>query len=70
MAKKPILQAVDAGNNIVEDADCGLSVEPENVEAIANGIMELKFMAPCQLEKMGKNGYEYVMKYHTYDVLN
>ena len=38
MAARPVLMAIDAGNDPVRDADCGLTVEPENPIAIAQGI--------------------------------
>lgn len=40
MASKPIIQAIDAGNNLVQEANCGLYAEPENVEAIAQAILK------------------------------
>ena len=42
MASKPVIQAIDAGNNLVEEAQCGLYAEPDNIEEIceiADGIM-------------------------------
>lgn len=69
MASKPILQAIDAGNDIVKEAQCGVSVDAENVTEIVNGILRLKNMPIEEREKLGKNGYEYVLKYHSYDVL-
>lgn len=70
MAGKPIVQAIDAGNNIVKDAQCGLSVEPDNSNAIADAIRKLKELDSRLLEEFGNNGHEYVLKYHSYDVLS
>ena len=69
MAAKPIIQAIEAGNNLVKEADCGVYAEPENVEAIAQAVLKLKAASSEEREKLGKNGYEYVLKYHSYDVL-
>jgi len=65
-AEKPILYAVNSGNNIVAEANCGLSVEAENPQAIAKGILKLYKMSNDERETLGKNGKKYLLKYHTY----
>ncbi|MDR3259742.1 MAG: glycosyltransferase family 4 protein [Fusobacteriaceae bacterium] len=69
MAKKPIIQAIEAGNNIVKEANCGLYAEPDNIEEITCAICHLQEIQEEERRKLGENGYQYVMKYHTYDVL-
>jgi len=69
MASKPIIQAINAGNNLVREADCGFDVEPENVNAIAAAIQKLQSMSQTELKQLGKNGHEFVIKNHTYSVL-
>ncbi len=69
MASKPIIQAINAGNNLVREADCGFDVEPENVNAIATAIQKLQSMSQTELKQLGKNGHEFVIKNHTYSVL-
>lgn len=69
MAGKPIIQAIDAGNNIVEEVNCGLYAEPENVNAIADAIRKIKDMPLEDREKMGKNGRKFVLENHSYGVL-
>lgn len=69
MAQKPIIQAIDAGNNIVKEANCGIYAEPENVEEISLAILKLRKLPREELEKLGKNGYDYVTKKHSYDTL-
>lgn len=69
MAKKPIVQAIDAGNNLVKEANCGIAVEPENVSAIANAISELQQMSEINRQTLGNNGYLFVNKHHTYAIL-
>lgn len=66
MAAKPIIQAIAAGNNIVQEANCGLSVEPENSDAIAEAIMILHSMSEKERNILGNNGYRYVIKNHNY----
>lgn len=69
MASKPILQAIEAGNDLAKDADCGITVEPDNVAKIADAITTLANMAEKDRDRLGQNGHDYVLKYHTYDVL-
>lgn len=55
--KKPTLLAIDGvSRDLINKADCGLYVEPENADAIAAGILELKNQKD-RLEEMGHNGY-------------
>ena len=69
MSGKPIVHAVEAANDPVAEAGCGISVEPENAEAIADAIMKLKVMPADELQRLGSNGHQYVLKNHTYSVL-
>ena len=69
MAGKPIIQAIDAGNNVVKEVDCGIDIEPENPQAIADAITKLINTSPKELEKMGKNGHDFVIKNHDYQIL-
>ena len=69
MAGKPIIQAIEAGNNIVKEAKCGLYVTPDNIEEITNAILELKEMSSTDRKKLGDNGNQYVLQYHSYEVL-
>lgn len=69
MAAKPIVHAVEAANDPVAEAGCGISVEPENPKAIADAVLRLVSMSPDEREEMGRRGHEYVLKYHTYSVL-
>ena len=69
MAAKPIIQAIDAGNNVVKEVGCGIDIEPENPHAIANAITELMNKPKEELEKMGQNGHDFVLKNHDYSIL-
>ena len=70
MAGKPIIQAIEAGNNLVAEADCGFYAEPENVAAIKNVILKLKNLSKEEREKLGNNGKQFVLKEHSYTVLS
>lgn len=69
MAAKPIIQAIDSGNDLIGEAECGITVEPENVSAIAEAIVQLADLTPEERQKLGENGHQYVLKHHTYNVL-
>jgi glycosyltransferase involved in cell wall biosynthesis len=69
MAGRPIIQAIEAGNDPVAESSCGISVSPENPVAIAEAIKKLFFMSAVEREEMGMKGREYVIKNHNYKVL-
>ena len=66
---KPIVYAIDSGkSNIVKVANCGVSVEAQNENAIANGVKELYDMGEKGVH-LGENGKNYILKNFTYDKL-
>ncbi|MBQ4433564.1 MAG: glycosyltransferase, partial [Bacteroidales bacterium] len=69
MAAKPIIQAIDSGNDLIGEAECGITVEPEKTSAIAEAIVQLADLTPEERQKLGENGHQYVLKHHTYNVL-
>lgn len=69
MAGRAILHSVEAGNDPVADADCGLTVPPESAAAVAQGLRHLASKSAEERKKMGDRGRAYVMTHHTYSVL-
>ena len=69
MAARPVLMAIDAGNDPVKEAGCGLTVEPENPEAIVKGVRTLLACSKCELFEMGQRGRTYILAHHTYPIL-
>ena len=69
MAAKPIISAISAGNDPISEAQCGITVEPENPQAIADGILKLAALSEEEREAMGKRGRDYILKNQTYDIL-
>ncbi len=68
---KPVVQAVSCSNNIVEEARCGISVEPENPYLVRDAILKLLHMEKKQLDAMSANGRNYILKNHLYrDLIN
>lgn len=69
MASKPIIHAVDAPNNFVDKAKCGIALNAEDSEEIVNSIIKLKQMPKEKLQKMGRNGHEFVKNNYDYKIL-
>lgn len=70
LSKKPILHSVNAGNDPVKEANCGISVEAEDPNAIADGILRLYHMTYDKRQKLGNNGYKVVLEKYTYQYLS
>lgn len=66
---RPVLCGMEAAENPVELAGCGLLIESESPQAIAEGIRRLKSMPPEERDAMGRRGQEYVKACHDYQVL-
>ena len=69
MAGCAVLHSVEAGNDPVAEAGCGLTVAPESPEAVARGLRELAAMTPEQRATLGARGRAFVLANHTYPVL-
>ncbi len=69
LASKPILYAIESGNNIVKEVNCGISVKAEDAKEIVNGVLKLYEMDCSYLNKLGRNGKEYIIKNQTYKIL-
>lgn len=69
MAAKPIVHSVEAGNDLVQEANCGVSVPPNQPQAAANAILQLAQLSTLQQQQLGQNGRHYVMQHHTYKAL-
>ena len=69
MGKKPILYAVNDPENYVKKYHCGVSVEPENKDALKDGIEQMIHFTTEKRKKMGNNGYEAVRNNFEYRVL-
>lgn len=69
MAARPILHAVDAGNDPVAEAGCGLTVAPDAPQAIADGVLALRALGPARRKELGQRGRAHALANHTYQVL-
>jgi glycosyltransferase involved in cell wall biosynthesis len=60
---------VEAGNDPVAEAGCGLTVAPESAEAMADGLLRLAALPLAERQAMGERGRAFVLANHTYPVL-
>jgi glycosyltransferase involved in cell wall biosynthesis len=69
MARRAVLHSVEAGNDPVAEAGCGLTVAPESAQSVAEGLMRLAACPPAERAEMGERGRAFVLANHTYPVL-
>ena len=68
-AAKPIVHSYSGSGDIINEANCGISVEYENSKTIADAIMKLYDMSPEERKQLGENGKKYVLENHSYESL-
>jgi glycosyltransferase involved in cell wall biosynthesis len=64
VAGRPILLAGDPAYNPVNIADAGISVPPQDPDALANAVKQLVAMSPEARARMGANGKRYASQFH------
>ena len=69
MSGKPILYAVNAPNNYINDYNCGITVEAESEIALKDGIMQMMAMSVQKRNELGRNGHKAVLEHFTYKKL-
>ncbi len=69
MAGKPIVQAIEAGNDMVGESGCGISVAPGDPAAVAEAVRKLAALPAPERERMGQSGRAYVLSNHDYHLL-
>ena len=69
MAGCAVLHSVEAGNDPVQEAGCGVSVEPESAPAVAEGVRRMVALGAEERARMGRRGRDFILRHHTYEVL-
>lgn len=69
MAAKPVIHAIEAGNDLVAESGCGLSVAPEDPAAIAAAVRQMVEIPLPDRIRMGERGRKYVLACHDYRIL-
>ena len=61
-SEKPILYAMGDPNNPIEQSNCGLCCEAENIDQLATAMNEFHQMSTTALKTMGSKGREWLLK--------
>ena len=69
MSGKPIVYAVDAPNNYIEDYKCGISVKAGNVDALVEGLGDIYKMSEGERRQLGENGHTAAINEFSYSKL-
>jgi glycosyltransferase involved in cell wall biosynthesis len=69
MAGRPVIQAIDASNDLVSESGCGVTVPAEDPAAIAGAVLQLMNLNPEARSQMGECGRRYVRANHDYRFL-
>ena len=69
LSGKPIVMAIDAGNDLVTETGCGITVAPGDATAVAQAVLRLATLSDDERTAMGQKGREFVLKNKTYRVL-
>lgn len=66
---KPMLVSYHGYVSMVNEADCGIVVPPEDVDKLVSGIISLKSKSKEELEKMGNNGRSWIVEHREFSKL-
>lgn len=66
LASLPIVSVIDAGNDLVAEADCGISVPRGGAEQIAAAFERLADMTPDERRTLGRNGRDFAVRNHDF----
>lgn len=66
---RPVIFCVDASNNPVAEARAGITVPPEDPDALAEAIVRLRDLSARERSDFGRNGRAYVQERHDFSRL-
>lgn len=69
MAAKPIIHGIEAGNDLVAEANAGISIPPEDPAKVAEAVRKMQSLSKEELHQMGENGRTFVKSTHDYKVI-
>ena len=68
-SKKPIIFASNAINNPIKDSNGGITIPPEDENALSEAILQISNMSKKKQNTMGQNAYDYVKTHHAIPIL-
>jgi glycosyltransferase involved in cell wall biosynthesis len=69
MAGKPVIHAIEAANDLVAEAQCGISIAPQYPRQIADAVLALMATPHDMRQRMGARGKAHIEQYHDYSIL-
>jgi glycosyltransferase involved in cell wall biosynthesis len=69
MAGRPVIMSIEAGNDMVAEAGCGISVPAEDSVAVADAVRQLASLPREKRADFGERGRHYVLTHHDYNIL-
>jgi glycosyltransferase involved in cell wall biosynthesis len=63
-AGRPIVFSADAAQNVVEEAQCGMTVPAEDAQALADALRTLSGLTDVERAAMGQRGRRFVEEHH------
>lgn len=69
MAARPVVMAINAGNDPVGESGCGITVPAGDVEAITQAVLRLTALPTAEREAMGQAGRAFILRNQTYTQL-
>lgn len=68
-SNKPILASYSGYPSMINEANCGYFITPEDPKLLAKEIKRLYFMTKYELNKIGKKGRDWLLRNRTYKKL-
>ncbi len=69
MAGRPVICAIESGNDPVAEARCGETIAPEDPQALADAVRRMRARPSAERENLGRAGRAFAELHHLYPTL-
>jgi glycosyltransferase involved in cell wall biosynthesis len=69
MAGRPVLQSLNVGGDVIKKAKAGINAHPGSAIDLAKVIKKAIKLPKTKIVLMAKNGKDYVLKHHVYEII-
>lgn len=69
MAGRPVIQAIEAGNDMVAECRCGISTKSGDAASVASAVRRMMQLTETERAEMGARAHAYVKLNHQYSHL-